>query len=61
MDMQKRLFAFKLAEKQAMSANQNSGKWKVRDGVAVAGCTQPNPVSQAFFPGPGTTDNSMPC
>ncbi|UQV43925.1 hypothetical protein KIV45_18710 [Janthinobacterium lividum] len=30
-----KLFAFKLAEKQAAPATA----WKVRDGVAVAGCT----------------------
>lgn len=34
-----RLFAFKLAEKQAQKQTAPSTAWKVRDGVAVAGCT----------------------
>lgn len=34
------LFAFKLAEKQAQQAKPAT-EWKVRDGVAVAGCTDP--------------------
>ncbi|GJI95981.1 hypothetical protein RugamoR57_26990 [Duganella caerulea] len=33
-----KLFAFKLAAKQE---NKPAEQWKVRDGVAVAGCTGP--------------------
>lgn len=33
--MEKKTFAFKLAEKSP----RDTGKWKARDGVAVAGCT----------------------
>jgi hypothetical protein len=38
---QSKLFAFKLAEKQEQT--QATQQWKVRDGVAVAGCTGPLP------------------
>ena len=40
-----KLFAFKLAEKQVEQAKP-AAEWKVRDGVAVAGCS-----------GPDTTEN----
>ena len=33
--MEKRTFAFKLADKKVL----DDGRWKVRDGVALAGCT----------------------
>ena len=35
-----KLFAFKLAEKQTSA--KPAAEWKVRDGVAVAGCTDPS-------------------
>lgn len=35
MESAKKVFAFKLAEKK------DEGKWTARDGVAVAGCTDP--------------------
>jgi len=38
---QSTLFAFKMAEKQQEA--QPAQQWKVRDGVAVAGCTDVNP------------------
>ncbi|MEW6372114.1 MAG: hypothetical protein AB1584_14355 [Pseudomonadota bacterium] len=38
------LFAFKLADQQNQEA-QPAQQWKVRDGVAVAGCTDPVPDS----------------
>ncbi|MBW3509498.1 MULTISPECIES: hypothetical protein [Janthinobacterium] len=34
-----KLFAFKLAEKQVQKQVAPATVWKVRDGVAVAGCT----------------------
>lgn len=44
MQNQAKLFAFKLAEKQespqAATPPQASVAWKVRDGVAVAGCSE---------------------
>ena len=47
MDTQKKLFAFKLAEKHTSA--ENNGKWKIRDGIASAqhctGATPRLPVS----------------
>jgi len=37
MNTEKKLFAFKLAEKQSNGADQE--KWTARDGVAIAGCS----------------------
>jgi hypothetical protein len=34
--MEKKTFAFKLADKSANGA----GKWKARDGVSLAGCSE---------------------
>ncbi|MDO8033223.1 hypothetical protein O3297_07340 [Janthinobacterium sp. SUN128] len=39
MQNQTKLFAFKLAEKQVQKQEAPGTAWKVRDGVAVAGCT----------------------
>ncbi|MCC7702951.1 hypothetical protein IGS59_11905 [Janthinobacterium sp. GW460P] len=36
---QPKLFAFKLAEKQVQKQVAPATAWKVRDGVAVAGCS----------------------
>lgn len=37
MDMNKKSFAFKLAARRPANA-----KWKAREGVALAGCTDPS-------------------
>lgn len=37
MSTQSTLFAFKLAEKRS-----DNPKWKAREGVSVAGCTEPD-------------------
>lgn len=37
---QPKLFAFKLAEKQVEKQAMPPKPWKVRDGVAVAGCSE---------------------
>lgn len=39
MKKQEKLFAFKLAQKQAEPAKQQ--KWSAREGLAAAGCTDP--------------------
>lgn len=39
MQSDKKLFAFKLAEKRD-EASTPQGKWKAREGLAVAGCTE---------------------
>ncbi len=38
MNNPKKIFAFKLADKQAKAATP---KWKAREGVSLAGCTDP--------------------
>ena len=38
MNNHKKIFAFKLAEKKEKAA---TAKWKAREGVSVAGCTDP--------------------
>jgi hypothetical protein len=55
MDTNQRLFAFQLAAKQdrvTSAAQPAQGKWQARDGVAVAGCTDPkaNGVLREAFP-----------
>ena len=49
MNTEKKLFAFKLADKQA-SANQKNGTWKIRDGVAIAGCSSKPPSALPYLP-----------
>lgn len=41
----KKSFAFQLASKQKAD---NSKQWKIRDGIAVAGCTGPNERYSTF-------------
>ena len=41
MESEKTVFAFKLAEKKRNDAGARDGKWKARDGLSVAGCTDP--------------------
>lgn len=47
-----KLFAFKLAEKQATQAKP-AAEFKVRDGVAVAGCSGPD-LTENFRAGSAT-------
>lgn len=44
-----KLFAFKLAEKQ-VAQTKPAAEWKVRDGVAVAGCSGPNKLDNYRYP-----------
>lgn len=39
MNNDKKVFAFKLADKKDKAA---TAKWKARDGISVAGCTDPS-------------------
>ncbi|WP_293631430.1 hypothetical protein [Shewanella sp. CG12_big_fil_rev_8_21_14_0_65_47_15] len=43
MNSNKKLFAFKLAEKKQLSnvSSQKNDQFKAREGVAIAGCTDP--------------------
>lgn len=49
-------FAFKLAEKKEQSKAQ--AQWKVRNGVATAGCTFPSERDRSRF---GGNDNGLYC
>jgi hypothetical protein len=61
MNTEKKLFAFKLADQQAKSADQNR-MWKARDGVAMAGCSFPTPVPPGYQLGVTPfQDTSIPC
>jgi hypothetical protein len=54
MDTSQKLFAFKLAAKEdrAAAVQPTQDKWQARDGVAIAGCTDPkaNGVLREAFP-----------
>ncbi|MNL83009.1 hypothetical protein D3C87_2105430 [compost metagenome] len=39
---EKKLFAFKLAEKKTETQAKPEAQWKARDGVAAAGCSFPS-------------------
>ncbi|MDP3748521.1 MAG: hypothetical protein Q8Q88_15890 [Phenylobacterium sp.] len=39
MQSDKRIFAFRLAEKKRNDARPKDGKWRARDGLSIAGCT----------------------
>jgi len=43
-----KLLAFRLAERQQNAARKTGRKWKVRDGVTIAGCS----LGQIFPGGP---------
>lgn len=43
--MEKKLFAFKLADRRAEGTKT---KWKARDGVSVANCTLADPVLMEY-------------
>jgi hypothetical protein len=59
MDMQSKLFAFRLAEKQA--AGRDDGKWKIRDGIASAqACSGPTAREQYVLITP-FTDSAVKC
>jgi len=55
----KKIFAFKLAEKKDKTATT---KWKARDGVSLAGCTDPTGDGDFRFPSTwGGFDNGVWC
>jgi hypothetical protein len=41
MNNEKKVFAFKLSEKNEKKEKAANARWKVRDGVSLAGCTDP--------------------
>ncbi|WP_205519592.1 hypothetical protein [Pyxidicoccus caerfyrddinensis] len=42
MNSDKKVFAFKLAEKKEKKEEAKTTKWKAREGVSVAGCSGPD-------------------
>lgn len=58
---QTKLFAFQLAKKQEAAQPQRTA-WKVRDGVAVAGCSGPDVYDNFRAPGTwGAADAGIYC
>jgi hypothetical protein len=65
MDKTQKLFAFKLAgqedAKKAQNADTDAGKWQTRDGVAVAGCTDPTRQGDYRYGTRWSSDNGVWC
>lgn len=55
-----KLFAFKLAEKKEKEAKP-AGQWQVRDGVSVAGCTDPTGEFNVRWSQNRGVDNGVYC
>lgn len=58
MNNEKKIFAFKLAEKKDKTA---TAKWKARDGVSLAGCTDPTGLGDFRFSLAIGRDNGVFC
>ncbi|MCP1338294.1 hypothetical protein NJR55_01685 [Idiomarina sp. M1R2S28] len=56
MENNKKLFAFKLAKKQANQVKSKPEQFKAREGVAIAGCTDPSGRFLVRY-----SDNGMYC
>lgn len=58
------LFAFRLAadeDQSAASAPDAEGQWRARDGVAVAGCTDPTHQGDYRYGTRWSSDNGVWC
>lgn len=61
MNNDKKVFAFKLAEKKEQEQKEKATKWKAREGVSAAGCTDKiGDGSYRTSKAPGT-DNHIWC
>jgi hypothetical protein len=61
MNNDKKVFAFKLADKKEdVKEKAATPKWKAREGVSVAGCTDPTGVGDYRWQGTGR-DNGIWC
>jgi len=60
MESKQKLFAFKLAAKQ-QKKDLTELKWKARDGVAVAGCSDYKWPGNLRYIGSGGGDDGMYC
>lgn len=58
---QTKLFAFKLAQKKDEKKPALPAPWKVRDGVAVAGCTAVDSEEQYRYSRVGSSDGGEFC
>ncbi len=56
-----KLFAFKLAQKKDEEKPALPAPWKVRDGVAVAGCTAVDSEEQYRYSRVGSSDGGEFC
>jgi hypothetical protein len=62
MNNDKKVFAFKLAEKkQAEKEKAATTKWQAREGVALAGCTDPTGYGDYRYSKSIGTDNGVWC
>lgn len=61
MATREKLFAFRLADRLAIAADRNDGKWKARDGIASAQfCTEPI-AAVRHLPDAAGADSSLVC
>jgi hypothetical protein len=60
MNNDKKVFAFKLAEKKE-NEKEKAAKWKAREGVSVAGCTDPTGYGDYRYSKSYGTDNGIWC
>lgn len=61
MESKQKLFAFKLADKQQKKDQADELKWKARDGVAVAGCSDYMWPGNLRYVGSHGGDDGMYC
>ncbi|MBR7634534.1 hypothetical protein [Janthinobacterium lividum] len=61
MHKETKLFAFKLAKKKEEEKPAHPALWKVRDGVAVAGCTAVDSEEQYRYSRIGSSDGGEFC
>ena len=65
MEKNQKLFAFKLAGQEDAKKTQNvdtdASKWQTRDGVAVAGCTDPTGQGDYRYGTRWSSDNGVWC
>jgi len=61
MNNDKKVFAFKLAEKKEKQEKAAPAKWQAREGVSVAGCTDPTGVGDYRYSTSYGRDNGIWC
>lgn len=61
MNNDKKVFAFKLAEKKDKKEKVESAKWQAREGVSLAGCTDPTADGNYRYSTSRGVDNGVYC